>query len=314
MKNDMNMLGQLIGRNLKIFLKDRAGVFFALLAPLIALMLYVFFLGDVQLETVKSAMAGIDIEEKYLRSFIDGWLFAGLMGVSCVTVAFSANSVMVQDRARGTLADILVSPVKERVLHLSYLLYNILVTLTICGIVLAVVFVYLAIAGWYLTAASVFAILGNTILSVLSSSVLCVFVASFIRSEAAMGGLIGIISAAVGFLVGAYFPLTMLPKGVQYVVLFLPGTYSTAIYRSLFMGGALDRIGESAPMAVQPLREDFSLELNCFGHTLNPWQMCAVLAASIVLFALLFGIVRAVLRNKNPHAAFRAKKGKRDGQ
>ena len=35
-------------RNLKIFLKDKANVFFSLLAPLIVLALYVLFLGRLQ--------------------------------------------------------------------------------------------------------------------------------------------------------------------------------------------------------------------------------------------------------------------------
>ena len=42
-------LSKLVERSLKIFLKDKVGVFFSLLAPLIVLVLYVLFLGDIQM-------------------------------------------------------------------------------------------------------------------------------------------------------------------------------------------------------------------------------------------------------------------------
>ena len=41
----MRMLWLQTLRNLKIFLKDKANIFFALLAPLIVLGLYILFLG-----------------------------------------------------------------------------------------------------------------------------------------------------------------------------------------------------------------------------------------------------------------------------
>ena len=54
MKSDFYALAGLTKRGIKIFLKDKAGVFFSLLAPLIVLMLYVIFLGDVQLDSLKA--------------------------------------------------------------------------------------------------------------------------------------------------------------------------------------------------------------------------------------------------------------------
>ena len=44
----MYALAKFASRNLKVFLKDRANVFFSLLAPLIVLALYVLFLGRLQ--------------------------------------------------------------------------------------------------------------------------------------------------------------------------------------------------------------------------------------------------------------------------
>ena len=46
----MYALARLTARNWKVFVKDRANVFFALLAPLIVLALYVLFLGRIQVD------------------------------------------------------------------------------------------------------------------------------------------------------------------------------------------------------------------------------------------------------------------------
>ena len=43
--NVFRALMQLTLRNLKVFVKDRANIFFSLLAPLIVLALYVLFIG-----------------------------------------------------------------------------------------------------------------------------------------------------------------------------------------------------------------------------------------------------------------------------
>ena len=44
-------LGQIVKRCLKMFFKDGMSVFFSLLAPLIVFLLYVLFLGDIQVDS-----------------------------------------------------------------------------------------------------------------------------------------------------------------------------------------------------------------------------------------------------------------------
>ena len=58
----MYMLLQQTRRNLKIFLKDKANIFFSLLSPLIVLALYVLFLGRVQADGILAGFAGVRIE------------------------------------------------------------------------------------------------------------------------------------------------------------------------------------------------------------------------------------------------------------
>lgn len=57
----MNALLCMTARNLKIFLKDKANIFFSLLAPLIVLALYVLFLGRVQADGINESLAAAGV-------------------------------------------------------------------------------------------------------------------------------------------------------------------------------------------------------------------------------------------------------------
>lgn len=287
MKNDCITLLRLVRRDLEIFLKDRATVFFSLLSPLIVLLLYILFLGKLQMDNLKAALQGMPASQDAMQAFVDGWMLSGVMCVACITVAFSANNIMVQDKARGVLADMQASPVKRSVISLSYLLYNYLVTAVICGSVLVVALVYLAISGWYLSVADVFGLIGVTAFSILSSGSIGLIVLHRFRSEAALGGFIGILSAAIGFLCGAYFPLSAMPKGVQYAVLFVPGTYSACMFRHYFMRGALEKMTAAYPAAAPALQDGYSMTLEFWGGTIGFAEITGIFAVTVFAVAVI---------------------------
>lgn len=121
MSRNFYALFSLTKRGIKLFLKDRAGVFFSLLAPLIVLLLYVLFLADVQLQSLRSYLVDLPVSDELAGAFVDGWMLAGAVSVACITVPFSAQSIMIKDKETGSLADMLVSPVSRRIIQLSYL-------------------------------------------------------------------------------------------------------------------------------------------------------------------------------------------------
>lgn len=285
----------LSARSVRIFLKDKAGVFFSLLAPLIVFVLFVFFLGDVQIDQTKAIFQGMEYDEKAMKAFVNCWMIAGVVSVACVTVSFSAQSIMIADKQNGNLTDIAVTPVSRTVISVAYFMSNCLITLTILLCVLVVSFVYIAVTGWYLSVADVFAVLGMTALSVLNASLISTLVCLFISSVNAHGAITGIMSAVIGFLMGAYMPINIFPKAVQYIVLFVPPTYSAGIFRNIFMRGALERLTEDLPYAKDALGDAFSLRIDFFGHEIGAYIMLAVFAATIVIFsaALIFvGVVK----------------------
>lgn len=289
-RSEFYTLGMLTKRNLKLFLKDKASVFFSLLAPLIAMLLYILFLGDIQVLSVKGFFPeGMPVDEKAVRAFVDCWMLAGVLSVACVTVSLGANTIMVQDKTRGVINDVLAAPVKRRIITFSYFLYNFIVTTLIVLVVCAICFIYLAAAGsWFLSVGDAFAIIGTVIFSSLSSTLITVFMCGFFRSEGAMAGFIGIVSAVVGFLIGAYMPMNIMPKAAQYICAIFPASHSAGMFRNFFMTGALDHLGETLPpQAVDGISEAFSMNSDFFGVTIGPDIMAVYVAVFIVVFFII---------------------------
>lgn len=282
-KDNAAVVSGLVERSLKIFLKDKASVFFSLLAPLIVLGLYLLFLGDIQTDGIKAAFEGAPIDDKLLKSFVDSWMLAGVVSVACVTVSFSVQGITVQDREKGVLNDMLASPISRGIIDISYLISNFVVTLCICLIVLAVAFVYVAITGWALSFVDVVLLIALTIMSVLSASIISTLVGLAFRTSSQHSAFVGIISAVIGFVMGAFMPLSAFPEGVQYVTLFVPATYSAALYRNLFMRGALEKIDAVLPGAGDGLKGSFSMELNFFGKTIGTDMQAVIFSAFIAL-------------------------------
>ena len=104
-----------------------------------------------------------------------------------------------------------------------------------------------------------------------------------------------VISSCYGFISGAYMPISSFGVGLQRAVMFLPGTYGTALIRNHALGGALQElVAIGIPeQSIQALRDTLDCNLYFFGESVSIGVMYAVL--SLTTIALL-GIY--VLLNK----------------
>ena len=130
----MTGLGALIQRNTKLYFKDKAMFFTSLITPVILLVLYGTFLRNVYEDSFRSALAaaGAAASDRLIGGCVGGQLVSSLLAVSCVTLAFCSNLLMVQDKISGARRDLTIAPVKPGVLALSYYLSTLLSTLLIC--------------------------------------------------------------------------------------------------------------------------------------------------------------------------------------
>ena len=82
------------------FFKDKGMFFTSLITPVILLVLYSAFLGEVYRESFTAGIpADADISEGLIDGLVAGQLVSSILAVSCVTVAFCSNFLMVQDKA-----------------------------------------------------------------------------------------------------------------------------------------------------------------------------------------------------------------------
>ena len=84
----MNMLFCMVSRNLKIFLKDKANIFFSLLCPLIVLALYVLFLGKIQVDNLNAALAEAGVK---LYGGVSGSADAAVQALLDGSLAYNPN-------------------------------------------------------------------------------------------------------------------------------------------------------------------------------------------------------------------------------
>ena len=298
--NTFCALMRLTERNIKVFIKDKANVVFSLLAPLIVLALYVLFIGRMQSDGIIASLAeyGVSADDA-VRAFSDSWMLSGVMATSCITVPLCACGTMVYDKNKGVSSDFAASPIPAWLPSAAYFLSVVAAGLIICIIVLGVCFAWLGVSGsWLLSAGDVFACIGLTFLSVLSSSTLLVFLIGFLKSEGAFTGINVIIGTVTGFLTGAYIPVSNFPAAVQYVTLFVHGSYSAALFRTFFMDGAVSEMAEAvSPQFATELADSFSVRLNFFGEPLAAGWAAAILAGTVLLFGVCF-VVSSVIRAK----------------
>ena len=237
-------LGALIRRNVKLYFKDKGMFFTSLITPMILLVLYGTFLRNVYVDSFRSALeqAGATVPDALINGCVGGQLITSLLAVSCVTVAFCSNLLMVQDKISGARYDLTITPVKPSTLALGYYLATLISSLIIALIATGICLGYLAVTGWYLTAWDVAELLLNVVLLVLFGTALssCVIFPLSTQGQASAVGTI--VSSAYGFICGAYMPISSFSDGLQKVISFLPGTYGTSLLRNCAMRGSFDEM------------------------------------------------------------------------
>ena len=288
----MTGLSALIRRNTKLYFKDKGMFFTSLITPLILLVLYSTFLSNIFEESFRDALeaAGAAVSGKLIGGCVGGQLVSSLLAVSCVTVSFCSNLLMVQDKITGARRDLIIAPVKPGTLALSYYLSTLLSTLLICAVASLVCLGYLAYAGWYLTAGDVAALLLDVALLVLFGTALSSCIYFFLSTNGQASAVGTIVSAGYGFVCGAYMPVSQFSEGLQRAISFLPGTYGTSLLRNHALRGVFTEMGAQGfpSEVVEAIKDSVDCNLYFFGDKVELPTMYLVLIAGIVVFVGLY--------------------------
>ena len=229
-----------VSRNLKVFFRDRASVFFSLLAVFIIIGMYVLFLGDVWLQNLPD-MPGA-------KPLMDSWIMAGLLAVTSMTTTMGAFGTMVDDRAHKLIKDFSASPIRNSQIAGGYILssFTVGVIMTLITFVLAELYI-VGGGGALLPFGSLVKMLLLLLLSALCNTAMVSFLISFFKSNNAFGTASSIIGTLIGFLTGTYLPIGMLPEGIQFVIKIFPVSHAALLLRQVMMEAPMQTVFAGAP-------------------------------------------------------------------
>ena len=285
----MRQFSALFKRDTKLFFKDKGLFFTSLITPLILLVLYVVFLGNVYKDSFLMAMPeGLSISDSLMNGLVGGQLLSSLLAVCCVTVAFCSNLLMVQDKSSGAYKDLTVAPVTQGTLSLAYYLACAFSTFVVCVVALAAGLIYLAFTGWYMSLSHVLVLFGDVVIMVLFGTSLSSLVICRLTTQGQASAVGSIISSVYGFICGAYMPISSFPEGLQKVLGFLPGTYGTSLLRNHCLDGVFTEMESQAFPAelITGLKDTVDCNLYVLNNRVEVSTMYAVLIGITLLLVL----------------------------
>ncbi len=297
----MTTLTALIKRNTKLFFKDKGMFFTSLITPAILLVLYATFLANVYRDSFLSSLPeGLAFAEELINGCVGGQLISSILAVSCVTVAFCSNMLMVQDKANGSIRDLTITPVKGSALALGYYFATLISTLIICLAATAICLVYVYCTGWYMTLEDILFLLLDVFLLVMFGTALSSIISFFLSSQGQISAVGTIVSSGYGFISGAYMPISQFSEGLQRVISFLPGTYGTSLVRNHAMRGVFAEMEQSGfpAEAITALRDVTDCNLYFFDNPVTTGTMYAILGGTVVLLVAIYVLMNAKCRKK----------------
>ena len=299
----MKTFNVLLKRNTKMFFKDKGLFFTSLITPLILLVLYATFLSNVYANSFDAIFKGFGatVSEKALDGLVAGQLMSSLLAVSCVTVSFCSNMLMVQDKVTGVGKDLLITPVKRHQLALSYYFATTLCTLIICFLALFASLIYVAIMGWYLSFLDVLLLIADVIILTTFGTALSSVINHFLSSQGHISAVGSIVSSCYGFICGAYMPLSSFGTGLKNAVMFLPGTYGTSLLRNHSLDGVMTELSKTLPPdAIKGLKDSIDCNIYFFDNRVETWVMYAVTLGAIALLITAYVLINKFSKaNKN---------------
>lgn len=287
-------------RNIKVYFSDKGMFFTSLITPAILLVLYSTFLANVYKDAFISAIPdSIEISSKLLNGLVSGQLVGSLLSVSCITVAFCSNMLMVQDKANGNIKDLIITPTDKKTLAISYFLASFISTLIVNLFALGLCLIYIAINGWFMNIIDILLIMLNVIGLTLFGCILSSLINSFLSTQGQIAAVGSIVSSMYGFIAGAYMPMSQFGAGLRNALLFLPTTYATALMKNSVMESTFRELAKIIPNnAINSLKESIDIRLIFNNNVVSISTMYLIVIITIFILFMLYILKHLLCKNK----------------
>ena len=279
----------LVLRHTVLFFKDKGRFLTALITPIVLIVLYMTFLGTVYHDSLDSIVKYFDVSQKTIDAFVNGYLYSSLLAVSCVTVSFCSNMVMVQDKADHKVKDLLIAPVSQTTLALSYFVSTLIITMIINITALLACFIVLGTSHWILPIQDILYCLFDIFLLTLFGTSLSSIINYFLTTQGQISAVSSIVSAGYGFLCGAYMPISQFTPAVRTFIKFLPGTYGTSLIRNHLLKSLFTKLGTKVPVDVMNvIHQSFDTSFTLMGYTVTQTMMYLIMIFTCVILLLIY--------------------------
>ncbi len=292
----MNKFWGFTKRNLLLFFKNKATIFFSMLSPIIIFVLYILFLRGTFVSALDDAaqMAHGLITQANIDAIANGLLLSGLLGSALFTVPYCTLTTIINDRENKIDYDISATPMSRVQIILSYFTASAISALIMTTIVMAVGLAILcANFEMNLGASDVIKLLGINLLGSVCSTAMFMLIVMFFKKMTTSNAFFGLLSSVSGFIIGAYIPLHEFSETIQTICNVFPQTGITCLMRNTILSGVLSDIngklqGLDEGVFEQSVREVFSFEMRMFAKKFSVVQTVAyvVIITSVVIAAL----------------------------
>lgn len=291
-------------RNLLVFFQDKESILFSLLTSIIVLVLYLLFLKENFVDAIEMALesaGGVcDLTLKgQIETYSNVILLTGVLGSAMITVPYSSITTIVYDRERKIDYDISATPIHRWQIILSYFAAAVLSSVLLTGVILTIGLVVLIHTdGRNMSAVDIIAAYGVVALGSVSAAAIFMMIVLFFKSPSACGACSGMISAAAGFVVGAYIPISQFSGGLQTFCNIFPASQVTVLLRNALSRGILEKMeasmgGADEGLFVATLKDTFSYRAYMFGSYLDTGRMVEYVLCVVVVSILVSSCVYA---------------------
>jgi len=289
----MHTITAMTTRNIKLFVRDRATVFFSFLSTIILVALYFLFVGKMYMVGMDAPELGViapttlTLDGKNFMVYLQ--MMAGVLVLNSLSLSTGAFSTVAKDFEQRRIDGFTLTTTKGVTLVTSYFLTGFLVSFIFNTFTWVLSFIIIGLATGYWVCVTTFAsvLLVLVVASLISSSIV-LLITLLIKSSTAIGVINGVSGTFFGFLCGIYMPFSNLGDGVKAAGSVLPLSHMTIWMKQVMLGDAFDQLGIAGRYR-EVLQQDFfsANSIGLLGHDFGLTQM--------MLFSGFFGLLLALI-------------------
>lgn len=297
---------ELVKRNMKIYLRDKGTVFFSLLSMLIVLILMLFFLGDMSVESLTDLLSAIpgrnigqDADNAFM--FVTLWTCAGIVSINAVTVTLAVYSSMIKDRIEGRFHSICTAPVSRITILAAYVTSAWICSCIICVLTLILSEIYCIVKGGvYFSFFAHLKLFGMIGVNSFTYAALMYLVAVLLKTQGAWSGMGTIVGTLVGFLGGIYLPIGTLAENIGNILKCTPVIYGAKMFRSIMTKEICSEIFDGTSEILQAeYLEAMGVRIDFFGISVSNVTCVMILLISGIVFMAMGAVATKYMAKSN---------------